>query len=167
MVEITLPIVLQIIQTVSISVGIIYYLFIMRNVQKSRQRDNLFFRFQSFDKTYNEAREYFTDEDWEGSTIEDYRNRSAESRANFNYLHMRLNNIGIMLKEKMIEPDLFYQLFPPLQSMMVWEKIEPIMKEYRENTNDTAYCESFEYMYNDAKKRFPDLISRRARLQSS
>jgi hypothetical protein len=57
MVEITLPIVLQIIQTVSISVGIIYYLFIMRNVQKSRQRENLFLRLQSFDKTYNEARE--------------------------------------------------------------------------------------------------------------
>ena len=167
MVEITLPIVLQIIQTVSISVGIIYYLFIMRNVQKSRQRDNLFFRFQSFDKTYNEAREYFADEDWESSTMEDYRNRSAESRANFNYLHMRLNNIGIMLKEKMMEPDLFYQLFPPLQSMFVWERIEPIIKDYRERTNDTMYNTACEYMYNDAMKRFPHLISTRARQQSN
>ena len=41
MVEITLPIVLQVIQTVSIAVGIFYYLYIMRNVHKSRQRESL------------------------------------------------------------------------------------------------------------------------------
>jgi uncharacterized membrane-anchored protein YhcB (DUF1043 family) len=37
MVEITLPIALQIIQTVSLVVGIIYYLIIMRNSQKTRE----------------------------------------------------------------------------------------------------------------------------------
>jgi hypothetical protein len=37
MVEITLPIVLQIIQTVGILVGIIYYLIIMRNSQRNQK----------------------------------------------------------------------------------------------------------------------------------
>ncbi len=37
MVEITLPIMLQIIQTVSLVVGIIYYLTIMRNTQRTRE----------------------------------------------------------------------------------------------------------------------------------
>ena len=37
MVEITLPVVLQIIQTVALVVGIIYYLTIMRNSQKNQQ----------------------------------------------------------------------------------------------------------------------------------
>jgi hypothetical protein len=37
MVEITLPIVLQIIQTVSLIMGITYYLFIMRNSQRTRE----------------------------------------------------------------------------------------------------------------------------------
>ena len=37
MVEITLPIVLQIVQTTGIIIGIIYYLTIMRNQQKSQQ----------------------------------------------------------------------------------------------------------------------------------
>ena len=166
MVEITLPIVLQIIQTVSISVGIIYYLFIMRNVQKSRERENLFLRFQSFDITYNTAREDFVEQEW-GSTLEDYSNHSPESRANFNYLHMRLNNIGIMLKEKMMDPDMFYQLFPPRQTMTVWERIEGIMKDYREISNDPTYCEAFEYMYNDAKKRYPVIKTRRDTLPSS
>jgi len=37
MVEITLPIILQIIQTVSLFVGVIYYITIMRNAQKTRE----------------------------------------------------------------------------------------------------------------------------------
>jgi len=37
MVEITLPIMLQIMQTVGILVGIIYYITIMRNTQKTRE----------------------------------------------------------------------------------------------------------------------------------
>ena len=156
MVEITLPIVLQIIQTVSISLGIIYYLFIMRNIQKTRQRDNLFLRFQSFDRTFADAEEDFRDQEW-GTTMVDYRNQSSESRASFNYLQDKYNTIGIMLKEKMIGPDLFYQLFPPLQTIAFWERIEPIIKDYRERTNDTMYNAAFEYMYNDAVKRFPDI----------
>jgi hypothetical protein len=37
MVEITLPITLQIIQTLSLIIGIAYYLTIMRNSQKTRE----------------------------------------------------------------------------------------------------------------------------------
>ncbi len=37
MVEITLPLVLQILQTAGILVGIIYYITIMRNTQKTRE----------------------------------------------------------------------------------------------------------------------------------
>jgi hypothetical protein len=159
LVEITLPVMLQIIQTVSISVGIFYYLFIMRNIQKSRQRDNLFFRFQSFERTFAEAEEDFRDQDW-GTTMDDYRSQSPESRASFNYLQDRYNNVGIMLKEKMMDPDLLYQLFPPLQTIIFWETIEPIILDYRERTDDTMYNAALEFMYNDAKKRFPNLRRR-------
>ena len=162
MIEITLPIVLQIIQTISISLGIFYYLFTMRNVQRSRQRDYLFLRFQSFDRTFSEAEEDFRDQEW-GTTMEDYRNNSPESRASFNYLQDIYNNIGIMLKEKMMDPDLLYQLFPPLQTIYFWESIEPIIKDYRQRTNDVTYNAAFEYLYNDAMKRFPHLIRRRSR----
>lgn len=161
MVEITYQMVLSTIQTVSISVGIIYYLAIMRNMQKSRQRENLFVRFQNFDIAYSIAREDFNEQEWDG-TFEDYLKHSPESRVNFNYLHMRLNNIGIMLKEKLMNPDIFYQLFPPLQTMSVWERVGPIIKDYREIYNDPTYCEAFEYMYNDAKTRYPDLKSLRS-----
>ena len=156
MVEITLPIMLQIIQTVSISVGIIYYLFIMRNVQKSRQRENLLLRFQILGKTYNDASADFNEQEW-GNTMEDFMNHSPESIANFNYLQIRFNNIGIMLKEKTMDPDMFYQLFPARVIMSIWEKIENIVKDYREKTNHTQYNEAFEYLYNETKKRFPEI----------
>jgi len=37
MVEITLPIILQILQTIGILVGIVYYITIMRNTQRTRE----------------------------------------------------------------------------------------------------------------------------------
>ena len=73
----------------------------------------------------------------------------------------RYNNIGIMLKENMMDPELLYQLFPPLQTIAFWVRIEPIIKDYRERTNDTLYNSALEYMYNDAIKRFPDIKTRR------
>jgi hypothetical protein len=96
--------------------------------------------------------------------MDDYRNQSPESRSSFNYLQDRYNNIGIMLKEKIVDPDLLYQLFPPLQTIAFWERIEPIIKDYRERTNDTMYNAALEYMYNDAIKRFPNL-KRRTRIE--
>ena len=69
MVEITLPIVLQIIQTVSLIIGIVYYISIMRNQQrtrelslkareeaeKARQRDMIIQRSQSYGLEYMRA----------------------------------------------------------------------------------------------------------------
>ena len=173
MVEITYQMVLNTIQTVSLVVGIIYYITIMRNQQrtretslklqeeaeKSRQREMIFLRFQGFDKTYHLAVADVLSQEW-GSTHEDYRKHSPESRANFNYVQVRYNNLGVMLKQKMMDPDLFYQVFPTGNIIRFWEKMENIILDYRETTKDVTYNEGFEYLYNEAKKRFPDISKR-------
>ena len=170
MVEITYQMVLNTIQTVSLVVGIIYYITIMRNQQrtretslklqeeaeKSRQREMIFLRFQGFDKTYHEASSDVMSQEW-GSTMDDYRKHSLESRTNFNYVQVKYNNLGIMLKYEMMDPDLFYQVFPIGNIIRFWEKMENIILDYRETTKDNTYNEGFEYLYNEAKKRFPDI----------
>ena len=170
MVEITLQIVLQIIQTVSLVVGIIYYITIMRNTQrtreaslklqeeaeKSRQREMIFLRFQGFDKTYHSAIDDVLSQDW-GNTFDDYLKQSPESRANFNYVQVRYNNLGVMLKHEMMDPDLFYEVFPTGNIIRFWEKMEDIILDYRRRTQDLTYNEGLEYLYNEARKRFPDI----------
>ena len=170
MVEITLPIVLQIVQTVSLVVGIIYYITIMRNQQrtretslklqeeaeKSRQKEMIFLRFQGFDKTYHDAVEDVLTQEW-GSTHEEYKNHSRESKSNFNYVQVRYNGLGVMLKQKMMDPDLLFQVFPTGNIIRFWEKMENIILDYRETTGDVTYNEGFEYLYNEARKRYPDI----------
>ena len=170
MAEITYQMVLNTIQTVSLVVGIIYYITIMRNQQrtretslklqeeaeKSRQREMIFLRFQSFDKTYHLAVGDVLDQEW-GSTMEEFHAHSPESKANFNYVQVRFNNLGVMLKNGMMDPDLFYQIFPTGNIIRFWEKMENIILDYRETTKDVTYNEGFEYLYNEARKRFPDI----------
>lgn len=172
MVEITLQIVLQIIQTVSLVVGIFHYLTILRNQQrtrelslkaqeeaeKARQREQIVIRYQSFDKTYHLAIEDVLSQEW-GNTHKEYYTHSNESRANFNYVQVRYNNLGVMLKNEMIDADFFFQVFPTRNIMRFWEKMEKIILDYRERTKDFSYNEGFEYLYNEAKKRYPDMIT--------
>ncbi len=47
MTEITLPILLQIVQTIALLVGIVYYITIMRNAQKARQTEIFMQLYQS------------------------------------------------------------------------------------------------------------------------
>jgi hypothetical protein len=173
MVEITYQMALNTIQTVSLVVGIIYYITIMRNQQrtretalklqeeaeKSRQREMIFLRFQGFDKTYHEAIADVMSQDW-GNTIEDWYSHSPESRAQFDYIQVRYNNLGVMLQQKMMDPDLFFQIFPIGNILRFWEKMEDIILDYRETTKDVTYNEGFEYLYNEIKKRFPDISKR-------
>jgi hypothetical protein len=164
MVEITYQMVLSTIQTVSLIVGIIYYLNIMRNAQKIRERENLYLRFQILGKEYQMAVRDFMAQDW-GNTMEDFRTHSLESRVNFDYLQMTYNTIGLMLKEKIIDPDMLYQMHGPQRIMLIWERIENIVQDFRVNINYPRFLESFEYLYNETKKRFPDIIIRRTAQQ--
>jgi hypothetical protein len=152
--------VLSTIQTLSLVVGIIYYISIMRNAQKIRQREELYLRFQILGKEYQMIVRDFMAQDW-GSTMDDFQTHSLESRVNFDFLQMTYNTVGLMLKEKIIDPDLLYQMHGPQRIMLVWERIENIVHDFRERINHPTFLESFEYLYNETKKRFPNIIIRR------
>ena len=132
---------------------------LQEEAEKSRQRDMIFLRFQGFDKEYHDAIADVLDQEW-GDTIDDWRTHSPESRSNFNYVQVRFNNLGVMLKNEMMEPDLFFQVFPTGNIIRFWEKMEDIILDYRETTGDVRYNEGFEYLYIEAKKRFPEIGKR-------
>jgi len=156
MVEITLPIILQILQTAGILMGIVYYITIMRNAERTRQREQVFLRLQSFDMPYNRAMDHVMN-NWTGKG--DYHSFDSETRVNYNFITTRYQNIGVMLREKMIDPDLLYKTFSPRAIISLWEKSEHLVRDNREDNKYTTYMEDFEYLYIETKKRYPDIVT--------
>jgi hypothetical protein len=117
MVEITLPIVLQIVQTIGILVGIIYYITIMRNsliaqeeAERSRQREQILLRSQSYSLEYTKAyAETVGMDDWK--TVEEFhskygRQANPEAFAKWIYIRSVYNTAGLLLKEKTVDLDI-------------------------------------------------------------
>ena len=171
MVEITYQMVLSTIQTASLVVGIIYYLTIMRNTQKTRelslkaqeeaernrQRDMIIQRSQTYGLDWMRAwYEVSNMTDWEDAEDFNQKYRRSESRAKWMYLMRQYTLAGLHLKEG-ADPDLLFYLYPPYSIMTLWERFEPVLRSQNERTNDPNMWEPFEYLYNEAKKRYPDV----------
>ena len=160
MVEITYQMVLSTIQTLSLIVGIIYYLTIMRNNNNARQREMIIQRSQSYSLEYTRAfLEVRNMTDWEDAEEweEKYgRTTNPEARSKWLYI-MRLYTLaGLHLKEG-ADPDLLFELYPHGAVMMLWEQFEPVIRYARERSNNPRRWKPFEYLYNEAKKRYPDI----------
>jgi len=178
MVEITLPIILQIVQTVGILVGIIYYITIMINQQrtreqsfkaqeeaeKTRQRDIVFQRLQGYSLEYAKA---FIDvasfTDWE--TVDEFREKygritNPQAFAKFIYITRVYEFAGILIMENVADPELIFRLYPPGAVISLWETFSPYIQDVRNIRNSPDRNGAFEYLYNEAKKRYPDMLHR-------
>jgi len=170
MVEITYQMVMSTIQTVSLVVGIIYYITIMRSQQRTRefalnaQEQALETRqIQIFMQIYQQLNS-------EGSYKSFMELMNLEIRDNDEYLQKydssvnpahyakrasiwySYNTIGELLRMGIIEPELLHRLsMGPLVTMM-WEKWEHIIRETRVREKLPDIWEGFEYLYNEMKK---------------
>jgi hypothetical protein len=166
MVEITLPIVLQIVQTVSIAVGIFYYLFNMRNAQKTReltlkaQEQAIETRqAQLFYGIYNrmsqadfvEASTAFYS--WEYSTLDEFRKIRAVEQNNryFGILSTHFEGVGVLVRLGLIPIQYVAHIHPAL-TRMFWEKHGPIIREARKYWSDPNRHTEVEYLYNELMK---------------
>ncbi len=176
MVEITLPIVLQIVQTVGILVGIVYYITIMRNAQrtrelslkvqeeaeKTRQRDLVFQRLQGYTLEYTKTfAEVASFTDWEDA--EDFEKKygifaNPEAFSKYLYIQRTFSLAGILLKENMADADLIFQLYPASAVIRIWEQFEPVIQNARKRRNYPTMNEPFEFLYNEVKKRYPEIL---------
>ena len=175
MVEITYQMVLSTIQTASLVVGIIYYLTIMRNTQKTRElalkaqeeaektrhRDLVYQRLEGYSLEYTKAfSEVASFTDWE--TPEEFEEKygihtNPEAFSKYLFIQRRFSLAGILLKENIADADLIFQLFPPTAIIRIFEQFEPAMRFAREKRNYSKMQESFEFIYNEAKTRFPEI----------
>jgi hypothetical protein len=173
MVEISLSIVLQIVQTIGILVGIVYYLTIMRNTQrtrelslkaqeeaeKNRQRDMIIQRSQSYSleyiRTFNEVMlmtDWETPEEWDEKY---YRTNNVEAFSKWNYITRLYEMAGLLMRQG-ADPDIIFAFYPEGAVINLWEQYESIVHYMRDKWGP-PFLDSLEYLYNEAKKRQPEL----------
>lgn len=166
MVEITLPIVLQILQTVGILVGIIYYISIMRNQQRTREltlraqehatetrQTQIFMRLY---EQLNDADTYTVWAQLVNMDIEynDFLQRydSTVDPVHFGkraHLWFTFNTVGELLLMGIIKPDLILRLQIHPMVITMWEGWEHIIREIRIRENSPELWNGFEHLYNE------------------
>jgi len=170
MVEVTLPIVLQMVQTIALIVGIIYYLTIMRNQQRTRElalkaqehatetrQTQIFMQlYQDFNSEmfHKALMEIVNLEigDYDGY-LQRYDSRvNPDHYAKRAHIWYSFNTAGELLRQGIIKPDLVHRLQVGQLVTIVWEKWEHIIRELREKENVPDVWEGFEYLYDEMKR---------------
>ena len=152
MVEITLPIVLQILQTAGILVGIVYYVTIMRNQQRTREltlkaqeqatetrQAQLFM--QIYDKFIDYGRTEINTEvfNFEWKDNEDFWSRYSfeadpEAYRKWNNVAGFFEGVGVLVKRKLIDPEVVDDLMS-WSTLSFWEKYGPVIIDGRKRLN--------------------------------
>ena len=184
MVEITLPIVLQIIQTVSLILGITYYLFIMRNSQRTReltlQSQELTRKAQEqaletrqaqifwgmIDKAFSkEGLDYWRvlrNVTW--SSYEEWfelRRDDLEYYYAYSWFSQLYECIGASVRLGHMSIKLLAHCMPN-EHLHWWERYRDVIYERRKRLNHRRYLSEWEYLYNELVKyleEHPELAS--------
>jgi hypothetical protein len=152
-----------IVAAAGVLVGGVIAVLELRNVVKQRQADmviGLYATFGSaeFQKAYQKVASL------EFKNFADYTNKYSadiEVTSGMYSTTVFFEGIGVLAKRKLINIDLVDDLFSsPISG--TWERVAPIMKGYRELWKNPSVCESFEYLYNEMKKREQQLAQRKA-----
>lgn len=155
---------LQILQTVGILVGIIYYITIMRNTMRARmlqvsaQFSNMWTRNEFVSNFIDAAyiQDYTTFEEW----VEKYGfSVNPEATVKLFSLGNMYNSAGQMVKDGLVKPEFVWSIQAPFSIILLWEKVKPLIDRFRESDNDPSMWGSFEYLYNVTKKRYPEVMT--------
>jgi len=156
MVEITISIMLQIIQTVGILVGIIYYITIMRNSQKTQQLQletrkaqlymQLFMRITSEEfvkKAIDLLR--FEYEDVDEFMEKHILGPDSTLHAKLFSMFWHIDGLGYMMSQELIDPEMVYNFGGGFAQAWHWKKWEPVIMRFRKRRGDPEFLKWFEY----------------------
>jgi hypothetical protein len=176
MVEITYQMVLSTIQTLSVLVGIVYYLIIMRNTQKTREltlqsqelarkaQEQAFetrqiqFCWQALERVYNKefmrrVIEIMYHQDFKD--YEEWREKygpstNPDAYVDYYQVTSTFQGLGYLVQSRVLDPEALSKYIRPRSIISLWEKVEPIVKVHRERLNPTAY-DAFEHLANEMR----------------
>ena len=162
MVEITYQMVLSTIQTISLVIGIIYYITIMRHQQRTQEqaqrtrqaellthlydrdmdRDNMKAQNYAIEMTFNSINEFEEKYEQENNP-EGY----LDWATHLNYME----GLGVQVREGFLDVRIVALMSGGLVKLG-WEKFEPVIKEYRIKYNWPRWGIEYEYLYHALMK---------------
>jgi len=163
MVELNIPLILDVIRTAGIIVGIIYYLAILRNQQKARMIDMVSRRAtQALSYEYQKmVRQIIPMYSGWSTPDEYYQQYNYEDTPELEIARVitmnTLNLWGFLYREGMIGVNFIDRLYSPWHIINTWETFKPLMLDERETMGNPEAFKDFEYLYNAMKKKYPNL----------
>ena len=151
--------VLSTLQTVGLLIGIAYYLIIMRNSQRAQQIQLETRQAQLFTHLYSDFRRpenirligramQMNWSDYDDFQIKYNSTEHAEDRMPYSSWSMYFQEIGVLVKEGLIDISLVAQFLPDA-FRDYWKKFKPIILEHRERADYPQYFAGMEHLYNE------------------
>jgi hypothetical protein len=151
-----IPSISAIVAAVGVLVGVVIALIELRNLVKQRQTD-LVTRLSRDIAADERALDAFVDiMESEFDDYDDFVKRYGKFISknqvpmSFMIIGNSFEQIGVLLRNKLIDASLVDQLFP---ISIMWEKMKPLVEGMRKEYHDPTFFEWFEYLYNEMKKR--------------
>ena len=155
---------LQILQTAGIFVGIVYYITIMRNAQRTREltlkaqeQAKETRQAQLFMQVYNqytmEKNKYVIEIwGWEWNNYDDYQSKygNLESRQKMSAINSWFEGLGVLVKSDLVPLNLVASFFSGT-IISHWEKVGPYILEIRVRRNSPHVHSEMEYLYKTMK----------------
>jgi len=146
-----------------------YYLIALRNTEKIKSRDLVFQRLNiNMIDHYRILLDVLNIRDW--NTYKEYWDKygminNPEVNAKILYVINHYNCLGILMKDGIIKADEVFQLYQPNSAYAIYAMYEPYIVTQRMNRHLKPTCpdnyEGFEYLYNEIKKKYPNMTSLR------
>ena len=158
---IELSIIRDLVTIFGVIAGLTYYVMTVRNAEKTRKQDVIFQRISELDDEFYNKWTNLLDSDWK--TYAEWRKHRLEHPESYGFLAYMLSllgGIGETLRKGIIDPDSLFSIYTPILVIFTWEKVKPIIEFYRDGTNIPTYLDNFEYLYDEAKKRYPEMHTR-------
>jgi len=154
---------------ISISLAAFYYISTLRNAQRTRELSlkaqeraletrQIQFCWQALERVHNKEfakrmleimyRQDFKDyEEWR----EKYGpSTNPDAYADYYQVTSTFQGLGYLVQTKVLDLEVLSKHIRPRSIILLWEKVEPIVKVHRERLNPTAF-DSFEYLANELR----------------
>ncbi len=148
--------VLSFIQAAGIVVGVAYYIMNIRISQRNQKLTLETRQAQTFLSVYQTvmSKEFQRDSEeilhtWEWKNMDDHYAKygSIQEHALSAYITRTYDGIGTLVRSKLVDPELVYDL-TYVMILEMWEKYAPMIKEVRQRYNAPQVYQDFEYLYD-------------------
>ena len=135
-------------------IGVVYYVLDMRNQARTRKTDLVMRLYSTWgNEEYTKAvLNYLTAEYKDCNDFLKKHPLNAEEpvQVAFRMVPMFYEGVGTLLRMKLVNPDLVYDLFAV---RIFWEKFKPFAEGIRKSFNEPRLYTEFEYLHNEMEKR--------------